>query len=118
MPSIVPVLIVGTGEHRELAAALRARGLGPMLAPDVDQAVRLLRNFRVDVVISIRVPADALPRLAERAPTIAVGGLEVDASEAGAAAFVAADARPSVVADVVARVAAGEHRARHARSGV
>jgi hypothetical protein len=85
MPSIRPVLIVGAGDHTELAAALRGRGLGPMFASDVEQAIRLLRNFRVDAVICVRLPIDAIRKLAERTPTVVVGGSEVDVWQAGAA---------------------------------
>ena len=112
MPSIRPALIVGAGDHTELAAALRARGLGPMLAQDVEQATRLLRNFRVDVMICVRLSKTAVLRLAERAPTVVIGGTEADAWEAGAAGFVDSNTAMVWVTDVVCEVTRGEQRVR------
>src|SRR5687768_2786139 len=110
MPSIRPVLIVGAGDHSELAAALRARGFGPMLAPDAEQAARLLRNFRVDVAVAVRLPVDAVRKLATRTPSVAIADSEAEAWDAGAAGFVPAKALVGVIAEVVYRVSRGERR--------
>ena len=112
MPSIRPALIVGAGDHTELAAALRARGLGPMLAPDVEQATRLLRNFRVDVMICVRLSKTAVRKLAERAPTVVIGGTEAEAWDAGAAGFVDSSTAMASVMEVVHEVARGQQRVR------
>jgi hypothetical protein len=112
MPSIRPVLIVGAGDLSDLAAALRDRGFGPMLAPNVGQAARLLRNFRVDVVIGAGLSTEDMRRLAERAPTVAVGGSESAAWEAGAAGFADAETAVTGVTEVVENVASGRRRVR------
>ncbi len=112
MPSIRPVLIVGAGDHSELALALRSRGFGPMLSPDIEQATRLLRNFRVDVVICRRLSRGAVRKLVEHAPTVVIGGQESDAWDAGAAGFIEADREPASVTDLVYEVARGQRRVR------
>ena len=112
MPSIRPVLIVGAGDHSELAAALRARGLGPMLAPDVEQAARLLRNFRVDVAVGVRLPINAVRTLASRTLCIAIGGSEAEAWDAGATGFAPSDADAAAIGEVVYQVSRGGRRVR------
>ena len=117
MPAIRPVLIVGTGNHVDLVAALRAHALGPMLSSEPQQALRLLRNFRVDAVVCVHVAADAIRQLAELAPTVAVGGVERDAWSSGAAAFVASASAVTALPDIVHRVARGERGVRASSLG-
>jgi hypothetical protein len=120
MSSIRPALIVGPGTHAELAAALRTRGIGPMLAPDAEQATRLLRNFRVDVVICLHLSARDIRKLAECASTLVIGGPETEAWTAGAAGFVNGDMEAGAAAEVAWQVARGERGVRatpHANYG-
>jgi hypothetical protein len=111
MPSIRPVLVVGAGNHDDLVAALRAHGLGPLFASDLDHAIRLLRNFRVDAVLAEGIAAEGTRILAERAPTVVVGGVERDAWESGASGFVE-KAEIQAAPDVIYRVVRGERRVR------
>ena len=112
MPTIRPVLIVGAGDQSELAAALRARGLGAMLAADVEQAARLLRNFRVDVAVAVCLPIDDVRKLSSRTLSVVIGGSEAEAWAAGAAGFAPAETAAAVITDVVYQVSRGERRVR------
>jgi hypothetical protein len=83
-----------------------------MLAADVEQAIRLLRNFRVDVVICMGMAMEAVRKISERAPTVVVGDSEPDAWNAGAAGFAATGSAIVAVPELAYRVARGERGIR------
>jgi len=73
MSSICPVLLIGHGDFSDLRAALQARGVGLIVAPSLDDARSMLRNFRVDAIVAFAddVEADALVKFAT--PVLIVG---------------------------------------------
>ena len=115
MSAIRPVLIAGLGDHTALRAALRERGFGAMLAPNVQQATRLLRNFRVDVIVCVSLPTVDIRKLATKAPAVVIGRSEADAWSAGAAGFVEAGVAPASATEVVSQVSRGGRRVRNGR---
>lgn len=56
MSAVCPVLLVGPEDFCRLVAALRPHGVGALVAIDVDDALRMLRDFRVDVILTTSPP--------------------------------------------------------------
>lgn len=109
MSSIRPVLLVGTGDLSKLVELLRAQGIGPMTAPDLEHARRLLRNFRVDAVVcGIQERAALTSLVTTGAPVVLVGTEPIAAWDTNCAAFVARELDAAAVVRVVRRVLGGE----------
>lgn len=118
MFSIRPVLVVGTGDFSDLRAGLQAHRFGVMVAPSVDQARLMLREFRVDAIVSFFAGPEevaALTRL--RAPVVLVGSDPMPAFAVECAAFVSEHVDISVLPRILARVVKGE-RGIYERRGV
>jgi hypothetical protein len=108
MSSIRPVLVVGTGDFSDLRAVLQAHRFGAMVAPSVDQARLMLREFRVDAIISFFAGADEAAALTRfRTPVVLVGADPMPAFALECAAFVS-DLDISLLPRVLARVVNGE----------
>ena len=109
MPSISPVLLVGTGDLSEFRAVLLAHGFGPMVAPSVDEARLMLRNFRVDAIITFVTHADDLKRLSTfRAPLVVIGDHALPLDDVNCAACMASWSAASMLTRVLERVISGE----------
>ena len=109
MPAIRPVLVVGTGDFSDLRALLQAHRFGAMVAPSVDQARLMLREFRVDVIVSFFAAADEITTLTRfRTPVVLIGRDPMPAFAVDCAAFVSEHLDMSVLPRVLARVATGE----------
>ena len=109
MSSIRPVLVVGTGDFSDLRAVLQAHRFGAMVAPSVDQARLMLREFRVDAIVSFFAGAEEVAALARlRMPVVLVGPDPMPAFAVECAAFVSEHLDMSAVPRILARVVRGE----------
>jgi hypothetical protein len=109
MSSIRPVLVVGTGDFSDLRAVLQAHRFGVMVAPSVDQARLMLREFRVDAIVSFFAGAEEVTTLTRfRTPLVLVGADPMPAYALECAAFVSEHLDISLLPHILARVVTGE----------
>ena len=104
MSSIRPVLLVGPEDFSRLVAALRRHALGALIAPDVQTALRMLRHFRVDVILTTVTDTEDLARLTThnaRTPVVFMGVDPQSARDAGCVGVIAEAAAPPVLADLL-----------------
>jgi hypothetical protein len=103
------VLVVGTGDFSDLRAMLRAHRFGAMVAPSVDQARLMLREFRVDVIVSfIARPEDLAALVRFRTPVVLVAADPMPGFALECAAFVSERVDIAILPRVLARVVSGE----------
>jgi hypothetical protein len=109
MSSIRPVLVVGTGDFSDLRAMLQAQRFGCMVAPSVDQARLMLREFRVDAIVSFFAGGDDVAALTRfRTPVVLIGTEPMPAFAVECAAFVSEHLDLSGLPRILARVVKGE----------
>lgn len=109
MHSIRPVLLVGPADFSRLRAVLRRHGLRGLVAGDVDAALRMLRHFRVDIILSTVNDPDHLARLAQaRVPVVLVGTDPQLARDTKGVAFLDAKADVPRVAEFLRCLLSGE----------
>jgi hypothetical protein len=109
MPALRPVLVVGTGDLSHVRVLLQAHRFGVMLAPSVDQARLMLREFRVDAIVSFFAgPDDAAALMRFRTPLVLVGADPMPGRGVDCAAFVSEHVDTSILPRILTRVVKGE----------
>ena len=104
-----PVLVVGTGDFSDLRAMLQAHRFGAMVAPSVDRARLMLREFRVDVIVSfLASPEEVTALLRFRTPVVSVASDPMPGFALECAAFVSEHLDIAVLPRILARVVSGE----------